>query len=434
MMRVDQRENDESEGMKSSRPAARRLQIAAAVVIVAYGLMLVIDLAAHPDKYQWDFSSYYYAGQAYIRGMNPYDLHVLSEVAGKEVGFPFAYSPVVLPLFALLARLNILTAYYLFLGLKLLCLGGLLYLWARRLLREEVDLLFYVLVLFGFGGAVYVDLAAGNISLLEQVGLWLAFYALLKDRPLAFSGLVVLVSLVKLSPILFLVLLPLVGGRRRLTALGGAFLAFVGINAVTWFLAPALYRDFLAVIPQLDDRGIINPSTLALFRDLADILTRNGIALSPVMPGVAYLAFAAAVALVTGLALRRVQGEDRRVTIFIVCLAFVLVAPRFKNYSYVLALVPAFYLVKRWIRLEASWAALLLVVISNRIPVPFGLGATAQNLFWGYYSLLLTLLLWALSVWVAIRNSADRVRSDPLPGAVPDAGAGRALRRPRSGA
>jgi hypothetical protein len=366
--------------------------------------------------------------------MNPYDLHVLSEVAGKEVGFPFAYSPVVLPLFALLARLNILTAYYLFLGLKLLCLGGLLYLWARRLLREEVDLLFYVLVLFGFGGAVYVDLAAGNISLLEQVGLWLAFYALLKDRPLAFSGLVVLVSLVKLSPILFLVLLPLVGGRRRLTALGGAFLAFVGINAVTWFLAPDLYRDFLAVIPQLDDRGIINPSTLALFRDLADILTRRGIGLSPVMPEVAYLAFAAAVALVTGLALRRVRGEDRRVTIFIVCLAFILVAPRFKNYSYILALVPAFYLVKRWIRLEASWAMLLLLMFSSSMPVPFGLGAAAQNLLWGYYSLLLTLLLWALSVWVAILGPADQIRSDPLPGAVPDAGRGRTLRRPRSGA
>ncbi|MCJ7708572.1 MAG: hypothetical protein MUO38_13265, partial [Anaerolineales bacterium] len=176
---------------------------------------------------------------------------------------------------------------------------------------------------------------------------------------------------------------------------------------------------------------IINPSTLALFRDLADILTRKGIALSPVMPTAAYVASSAAVALVTGLALRRIQGEDRRVTIFIVCLAFILVSPRFKNYSYVLALVPAFYLVKRWIRPEAFWAALLLVVISNSIPVPFGLGATAQNLFWGYYPLLLTLLLWALSVWAAIRHPVERIRSNPLPGPVPDAGAGRTLRRPR---
>lgn len=83
---------------------------------------------------------------------------------------------------------------------------------------------------------------------------------------------------------------------------------------------------------------------------------------------------------------------------------------------------------------QACRAALLLVMISSSMPVPLGLGAAAQNLLRGYYSLLLTLLLWALSVWVAIRNPADRVRSDPSPGAAPDAGEGRTLRRPRSGA
>ena len=83
---------------------------AAWILLALYALALLYGVLANPDRMQWDFQTYYYAGRAFDRGLDPYDMQALSQVAGREIGFPFAYSPVSLPIFRLLGRLDLRAA------------------------------------------------------------------------------------------------------------------------------------------------------------------------------------------------------------------------------------------------------------------------------------------------------------------------------------
>ncbi len=132
---------------------ARVGRLLAGLALLAYALAALVDLALHDARYQWDFATYYHAGQAARAGLNPYELDSLAAVAGSEVGFPFAYSPIVLPIFSLLSRLDFPAAYRFYLALKIVSLGALLSLWGTRFLKGDAGLPFYLLCVFGFGGA-----------------------------------------------------------------------------------------------------------------------------------------------------------------------------------------------------------------------------------------------------------------------------------------
>lgn len=362
-----------------------------------YALTALLDLALHSDRYQWDFRSYYYAGRALREGLNPYELDSLSLVAGKEIGFPFVYSPLVLPLLSWVSRLPFATAYCLFLAAKVVALGGLLWLWSSFLGRDA-DLLFFLLCAFGFGGTIFADLAAGNISIFEQVALWGGFVALARGRPAWFSLLVILASVFKLTPIAFLVLLIIPGERARPAMFLGATGAFVGLQGLTYLLGPGLYRDFLLTTTQLDDRGIINPSVLALLRDLSDLLGGKGVRVPASGVWAVYAAFACAVVLVMWRLFRRNRPSDQRVTVVLVCLAFALIMPRFKNYAYILLLPPSYFVLRKMV---AGWSpelGLVLLMLSGSPALPLGLGGVASKVFWNYYAWLVTLALWLIAV------------------------------------
>jgi hypothetical protein len=188
------------------------------------------------------------------------------------------------------------------------------------------------------------------------------------------------------------------------------------VNGLTYLAAPGLYRDFLSVAPQLDDRGAINPSTLALLRDLGDVLARKGLPVPEAVEWGVYAAFAGGVTLVTGLALRRRGGEDSRFPILLACLAFALVMPRFKNYAYILLLPPAYFVLRRMVEAGAGSLGLILLLLSQTPPAPFGLGEAIRNLFWGYYPWLLALGLWAAAVAWLLRGSAAAPRRAELLG------------------
>jgi len=388
---------------------------AAGLLLLAYTVAVVVDLFANSARYQWDFSTYYYAGRAARQGLNPYELDSLSAAAGTEIGFPFAYSPIVLPVFSALSRIEFPWAYRLFLALKLLSLGALLFLWKTRFLREEPGLPFFAVCAFGFGGAIFADLTSGNVSVFEQLALWVAFDQLRQDRPIRFALLVLLASLFKLTPIVFLLLLVAPGVRRRIGVFAAGLASFLALNGLTAIAAPRLYRDFLAVAPQLDDRGTINPSTLALLRDLGDILARKGLPLSQAAEWTLYAAFAGGIVLVTWLALRRRGDSDIRLPIFLACLAFALVMPRFKNYAYILLLPPAYFVARRLSGAKAADLGLVLLLLSTTPPVPFGLGEAMRNLFWGYCPWLLALALWATAiVWLTRGEAAVVPRTPPV--------------------
>jgi len=388
----------ETPGTNGSRKRDWALR-AVRALLALYALALLYGIARNLNGFQWDFQTYYYAGRAFALGLDPYDMGTLSRLAGIEIGFPFAYPPLALPLFRLFARIPFDAASGFFLALKVAALTALLVIWRRWFVPGRPDPFFYLFLLFGFGGALYADFVSGNISVFEQLGLWLSFVALRQNRLRAFTLLVVAVSLFKLTPVLLLGLLLLCNVRRPGIALAGGLLLFGGALGLSYALWPDLFRSFVQGGWSLDERGGINPSSLALLRDAYDYLLGRGIVPAwEWLPWAAYSLWVGAAAFLTWRSARNRPSEDRATSIYLGCLAFALIAPRFKNYSYILLLVPAYQLLRTRISVRPERALLLLLMVSGSPPVPFGFSTAAGEIIAGYYSLLGALLIWGLAI------------------------------------
>jgi hypothetical protein len=386
---------------------------APAAVVALYALALLYGIAANLEHLQWDFKTYFYAGRAFSLGLDPYDLDVLSRLAGEEIGFPYTYAPATLPVFTLFSALELPAASAVFLGLKLVALAALILLWRRWFLHRPPDLFFYLFMIFGFGGALYADMAAGNISVFEQLGIWLALLALQGGRRWIFALLIALVGVWKLAPILLLGILILSDGRRAWGPLAAGLALFAALLGISYLVWPDLFASFFAVAQSFDERGGINPSSLAFFRDIYDYLAGRGISPGPeAVPWITYAAWVGLVALLTWRAVRNRRGGDLQPTIFLTCLAFALISPRFKNYAYVLLVVPVYELLRSGVSIRQERALLLLLMFSGSPPVPFGFSAAAQQMIGGYYSLLGALLIWALSLGGAEKTSREAIGGD----------------------
>jgi hypothetical protein len=187
--------------------------------------------------------------------------------------------------------------------------------------------------------------------------------------------------------------------RRAWAPLAGGLALFAGLLAASALLWPDLFQSFLAVAQSFDERGGINPSSLAFFRDSLGYLAGRGILSgSEALAWLAYGVWVCAVALLTWRAARKNPRADARPTIFLACLAFALISPRFKNYAYILLLVPAYELLRAGVSVRPERALLLLLMFSGSPPVPFGFSAAGQELIRGYYSWLGALLIWAIAL------------------------------------
>jgi Glycosyltransferase family 87 len=133
---------------------------------------------------QWDFRVLYAAPATLFTGDNPYD--VTNPNLGYPKGLSYLYPPLVLYVLKPLSELPYSTASSIWFALKLLALFVLIRLWDLhfdRLASSRPAILFLA---FGLNAPVFKDLAAGNISIFGQLGIWFGFLLLLRDRP--YSG------------------------------------------------------------------------------------------------------------------------------------------------------------------------------------------------------------------------------------------------------
>lgn len=326
----------------------------------------------HDPSAQWDLHTYHAAGRAWRAGDNPYTLEALSRAQGSPVELPFVYPPATLPLFGALGSLDPSTAARLYLALELLALAGLVLVWFRTFVREPgARVLLLVLCVFGFSRPLQVDLTAGNISIFEQLIVWGGFTGLVAGRRVRFALLVAASASFKLVTLALLVLgwaRGRVRGALLACAVGVASWATVNVPAlVLWPDAAASFRRNVA---GLDERGRHqNPSSLAYLRDAADALRHAGRALPPHTETVAWALFAATIgALALARLWRPPEPRDLPRWLSVALLAFALMMPRFKDYAYVLLLVPTALVLDelRRVRPLLALAALAVVVTANR--------------------------------------------------------------------
>jgi len=107
--------------------------------------------------------------------------------------------------------------------------------------------------------------------------------------------------------------------------------------------------------------------------------------------------------------------QKSHVVVMFACLTFALIAPRLKDYSYILLIVPVLFFITRQSLSQSStlWIALILVSTFN----PWTHANTFPTLtmpllrnfdyLWGYYSLLMIYIIWGVYVWRLYRMSAE---------------------------
>ncbi|MDH7482732.1 MAG: glycosyltransferase family 87 protein [Armatimonadota bacterium] len=388
----------------------RWYHILAFTLLAAYCIRLLYGFAQETSNLQWDFRTYYYAAKAHKAGLNPYSLTDLSHIAGKSITLRYVYPPIILYFFRIFALLPYTAAYWAWLLLKSILLFALIRLWIKVFLIKEADLFFYVFCAFAFTGSLFHDIIAGNISIVEQFLLWQAFAFYLKRKTGLFCIFLTLASIFKLTPILFLLLLLFRDDRKRFLYAVVSLSIFTTAILLPILHYPNLGRSFLNIITRLDERAEqYNPSTLSFIRDVCDLAEKHiGIKISSLTETTLFLAICIAVLAVSWWALRKnslLIKADERIGLFLWCFALALVMPRFKSYSYILLLAPAYYLIKNTKHIHVS-TLLFLIAASPTPEIVLGFGLFGMMVA-SYFLLLLIFGLWGLFIYEMTVSSRE---------------------------
>lgn len=400
----------------------RPLRLLALIGFFLYSAFLLVTVARGIDeRYQWDFKSHYCAAQVHKLGLNLYDEPYLRHYCSPDASQYYSYTPLSIWFFRFFNLFPFETAYYLFLALKVLALAALFVIWTRIFLEKEADPGFFVFALLAFNGALFLDLRAGNVSLLEQLGLWMGFYFLLKKKPALFALCVILVATFKIVPLVFLGFLLLMREKKKVLYFAGSLLVFAAIHGLSFALSPELHKEFLRVFLTMlrEIRGITNPSTFVWVQDAVNG-AHSVLFAGAAPPSLVYGAFGLAAAVILFLtwraAVRFRKDQDRdsdKAVVFLFCLAYALVMPRFKDYSYVLLLVPAYFALKKYAaglgRVFLFGLAVLSVAQNTSLPgfqVVFGY-------LWNYIPLFTAVVFWGLYLRHAFRPPGALSPSSP---------------------
>ncbi len=347
----------------------------------------------------WDFRVYYYAAEAWANGVNPYVLGNLPQALDQGF-FAFTYPPYLLPLFWPLTLLPLQTATLVFLAIKLILLAWLVVIWSDVLRISVAAPSWILFLLFGYSSAIFVDVASGNVVVIEQLIAWLGIASLLRQQYGRFVTAVVAASLFKLTPIILLALCWWIPNRRRYKYLAGGVLSFVGILLATYLASPRLTTEFLQHVMSLDERGPNNAALLPLIRDVSQHLSQaSGFAINAGAQTALYALLASAVLLVTWMAANRAAGTHLpnrlEEIVHLVVLGSAVAAPRMKLYAYILVLASTYYAAMSANRVPAALPLLLIacLTVNNWMLRPEQLLLIAS-----YWSWLVALGFWVLLV------------------------------------
>lgn len=381
----------------SIKPALRNLVLLIVAAIWGYG---IYSLSIAEPK-QWDFKTYYYGAVAHDRTLQWWDPVVLSGVARAEIKLAYVYPPLTVWFFKPLTWLDYSAAYQVWLWVKVLLLALLVVLWCKSFLKDEDPAIVLLFATLAYGSSAYWDLVAGNIGIFEQAVLWFGLYGLLKHRLWMFTACVLLVSLFKLTFILFLAL-PLLlrdDGALKYSLVGGAlFIVYLLLN---YFTYAHEFGVFWSIITSIDERGeVYNHSLLAFCRDLVDILRGSGtVAGSTTLGSALYIVLAAVIIWQSWLAWsrRRSSGshQDFLTTLALFTLGYALVMPRMKTYSFVLLIPASLLIMRRYLTPRNFVFLFVLLSLTKWTPLPF---PDSVRLLWWYYPWLTALLIWILLI------------------------------------
>jgi len=321
------------------------------VIVIVSSCIRLIPLFA--GRMQQDFSTYYFATKAVQQGLNPYNIKSLQLISGNNtICLPFVYPPYFLSVFKIFTTLDYRSAYNFFLFIKLTAFACLVMIWMRIVpvfLNELWP--FIITVLVGYRCTVLKDLIAGNVSIFEQLFLWSGILMLLRMKTIIGGLSILFSSFFKMVLFVFLPIIIFIQRSWRSFYIALSLFA----SGILFYIAlytnqRDLWRFFFNTVIKLDERGIICPSLLAFLRDTAEY---TGISNSAVYVSYTFLC-CIILSICIWAFLKTGKSKDIYPMIYIALIAYSLVAPRMKDYSLIIVLLPALHTIsamghKRWI-------------------------------------------------------------------------------------
>ena len=193
-----------------------------------------------------------------------------------------------------------------------------------------------------------MDITVGNINLINGCLLWSAFVMYLGRRYGLFALLIFLSALCKNVEILFLGLLLFERDTKAYRWFAAGLLSFIALHVAGYLSYPAFYKEWLHNVNTIPEWGALNPASLPAIEGavfglchllgLYDVWGRMG--------QMVYLVYVPALLIGSWFALRRVDfSRDRIALLMLAIFAYALILPRFKDYSYVLLIAPAAWVI-----------------------------------------------------------------------------------------
>lgn len=390
--------------------AKRIIGMVAIGLLLLYFITLILHISANQDQYMWDFRTHREAAKIMASGADPYDPEIL--FPNTDTRFLYTYPPVTLWFYRLFSLADYKTAFHIFLVLKCILLIGLVYFWKKEFLKKDAEPVFYIFCLLVFNSAVFLDMIAGNINLLEQVMLWLAFSFYLRHRLILFCVFALIAASFKMIPIFFLGLLLLSDDKKKYTYFWGSGAAFLAYLLIQYLVVPDLFTGFIRNAQVVvGEQGGVVPSTYKLIGDIFQLIAKMT---GATIPSAIQLSLVCAVAVVViflsykaFVQLKHHKIEDRTmIKLFLVCLVYALIHPRFKDYMYLLLLVPSFYIIKNTRYTKAAPFLYILFILScNRMVLP--VVSSLYEFIWAYYPLMVAYCVWGLFLYEIFAAAKD---------------------------
>ncbi len=374
-----------------------------AVLAVLAALAAAAAPRAGTGKAQWDLKVYRACARILASGGDPYAAQPV--VDGDR--FQCLYPPLVLDLYRpfnfVSDELGAESGGRLWAALKVLSMALILWLWRDFILRPGGDLRRLLFALIAYGSPFWSDFRAGNAGSFEHLALWGALAAFIAERDALFAVLVAAAAQPKLLPLAFL---PLAVAKPRPNArafLLGAALA-AGAFALNEGVHPGLLKAFFRQLgdagqPWRYERGPNNCAFVGLLQHALETAWRDR-ARAASWALRADAVWTAAVVSATAWSLRLLwRGEDReadkrRRAAMLYAAAYALVAPRLKDYSFLLLIPPTIVALESDAPLALRAAILVCALLNSTKALAEKAGLGAWSLLAGYFKLYAVMLVW----------------------------------------
>lgn len=324
-------------------------------IIILIGVLLIslqIIYVLQKNEYK-EFKIYYAAAKAFLNDDNVYSIENLNKYSSVKIDMPFIYPPISLLFFLPFQVIQFKLSFLFYIASNLISLLFLIKLY-KKLIGEERFNFFIILLLFAYNASFLAQIRAGNVTIFEQLFLWIAFLHLGNKKYYLFVLFVLLASVFKLTPLFFVLLLLFLPSKERFKYLMLSFISVIFLIFLNFIFSSDLSLTFLneVILNRVSKEGSsINPNLYSFinnFLQIVRIKELNIIKTSINIELFIYIILTFVILIVIGRNIKK-YSIDQNLILYIssFILVYFLILPRVMFYQHFILVPSLFYILTK---------------------------------------------------------------------------------------